>query len=409
MRQLTGADASFIYFDTPKMPGHVFSMWLYDPSTAPGGRVTFKGILDHYRQRLHVSDVFRQKLVHVPMGLDHPYWVNDADFDLEYHVRHIALPKPGDWRQLCIQAARLHSRPLDMTRPPWEATVIEGLDNVDGLPPGSFAIMQKTHHAAVDGMTLFEIISAIHDRSPDAEPPPATEEWYPDQVPQPWELLARAAARNALTPMRMARLMMRSMPGNQERFLRQRLDVPPMSPAPRTPFSIAVSGHRVIDGCRFDLADLKRVKSAVAGATVNDAVLAIIGGALRRYLLDQGSLPAEPLRAMAPVSLRSPTDGGVAGNQVGAMIVSLATHIADPLERLARVQESTHQSKQFNDAIDARTLSQFSEFVPGGLATMGARMASQFEMATRNAPIVNTVVSNVPGPQVPLYFAGRGS
>jgi diacylglycerol O-acyltransferase / wax synthase len=406
VQQLTGADASFLYFDTPKVPGHVFSLWLYDPSTAPGGKVTFKGILDHYQHRLHVARMFRQKLVHVPMGLDHPYWINDADFDLEFHVRHIALPKPGDWRQLCIQAARLHSRPLDLSRPPWEATVIEGLDNVEGLPPGSFAVMQKTHHAAVDGITMFEIISAIHDREPEATPPAPTEEWKPEREPTPWELLVRAAFNNASAPLRFAQLMSQALPGNRERMLQQELELPSMSPAPRTRFSGPVSGHRVLEGCRFDLAELKRIKSTVEGATVNDAVIAIVGGALRTYLSKKGELPEEPLRCMVPISLRPPGEPGSAGNQVGAMVASLATDVEHPRDRLAAVRESTHRSKRFNEAIDAHTLSKFSELVPGGLAMMGARVATQFEMATRTAPIVNTVVSNVPGPQVPLYLAG---
>ena len=138
-------------------------MWIYDQSSAPGGKVTFKGILDHVGSRLHVSRTFRQRLVEVPLGLDHPYWIEDPDFDLEYHVRHIALPRPGDWRQFCIQVARLHSRPLDRSRPLWEMYVIEGLDDVDGLPAGSFAIMTKIHHAAIDGVTLLEITSALHD------------------------------------------------------------------------------------------------------------------------------------------------------------------------------------------------------------------------------------------------------
>ena len=180
MQQLSGMDASFIYFETPNAPVHIFSCSIYDPSTAPSGKVTFKGILDHYERRLHVSRTFRQKLVQVPMGLDHPYWIEDRDFDLEYHVRHIALPAPGDWRQLCIQVARLHSRPLDLNRPLWEATVIEGLDNVEGVPPGSFAVMQKTHHAAIDGVSLLEIISAVHDHEPDAEPPVPDKEWRPE-------------------------------------------------------------------------------------------------------------------------------------------------------------------------------------------------------------------------------------
>ena len=170
MQQLSGMDASFVYFETPARPMHVAGLSIYDPSTAPGGKVTFKGILANFQERIHLARTFRQKMVPVPMNLDHPYWVEDRDFDLEFHVRHIALPKPGDWRQLCILAARLHSRMLDLSRPLWETYVIEGLDNVEGVPRGSFALLQKTHHAAIDGMSGMEMTSAIHDLTPTAEP-----------------------------------------------------------------------------------------------------------------------------------------------------------------------------------------------------------------------------------------------
>ena len=185
MQQLSGMDASFVYLETPSAPMHVAGLSIYDPSTAPGGKVTFKGILANFQERIHLARTFRQKMVQVPMNLDHPYWVEDKDFDLEFHVRHIALPKPGDWRQLCILAARLHSRMLDLSRPLWETYVIEGLDNVEGVPPGSFALLQKTHHAAIDGMSGMEMTSAIHDLTPTPEPPATTDTWQRRGGPEP--------------------------------------------------------------------------------------------------------------------------------------------------------------------------------------------------------------------------------
>ncbi len=408
MQQLSGMDASFVYFETPATPMHVAGVSIYDPSTAPGGTVTFKGILASFQERLHLARTFRQKMVQVPMNLDHPYWVEDKDFDLEFHVRHIALPQPGDWRQLCIQVARLHSRMLDLSRPLWETYVIEGLDHVEGVPPGSFALLQKTHHAAIDGVSGMEMTSAIHDLTPEPQPPGTIDTWQGEDDPSPLTLLSRAALNNGTRPMHFGRVVARTVPGlgrvtNQLR--RRQLQLPSTS-APRTPFNGTVSAHRVVDARRFDLGEIRRMKNAVEGATVNDVVLAIVGGGLRAYLLRRAELPAEPLLAMAPISVRTESEKGSQGNQVSSMVVSVASNIADPLERLTAVRESTHQAKEFTRAVGARTLTDYSQFIPGGLAALASRTASRFEMANRVDPAANCVVTNVPGPREPLYFAG---
>ena len=408
MQQLSGMDASFVYFETPTSPMHVAGLSIYDPSTAPGGAVTFKGILDNVERRLHLSRVFRQKMVRVPMDLDHPYWVEDEDFDLEFHVRHIALPRPGDWRQLCIQVARLHSRGLDLNRPLWELYVIEGLDNVEGVPAGSFALFQKTHHAAVDGVSGMEIMSAINDLVPEAEPPAPDGDWHPEADPDPWTLLGRAGLNNALKPLHYARVLGRTMPGlgRMQRQLQRNELQAPASSAPRTRFNGNISAHRVVGSQELDLAAMKALKNTVPGVTVNDGVLATVGGALRRYLEAKGELPGESMIAMAPISVRSEEQKKAAGNQVSVMNVLLGTDIEDPRKRLEAVRESTHQQKAFSSALGAHTLSEYSQFLPGGLAALGARAASRMEMANVGNPTFNTVVTNVPGPQVPLYFAG---
>ena len=153
MKQMQGLDAAFVAMESPAGPAHIGSILIYDPSTAPNGFVRFKDILNFIRGRLHLADIMRQKMVKVPFGIDYPYWVNDSSFDLEFHVRHVALPSPGDWRQLYIQAARIFARPLDLSRPPWEVTVIEGLDNVEGVAKGSYAMVTKVHHSAIDGVS----------------------------------------------------------------------------------------------------------------------------------------------------------------------------------------------------------------------------------------------------------------
>jgi len=324
-------DASYIYLEQPRQPMHVGSIAIYDPSTAPGGEVTFKGILEHIAGRVPLVPSFRQKLARVPLDVDHPYWVNDPDFDLEFHVRHIALPRPGDWRQLCIQAARLHARELDLQRPLWEFYVIEGLDNVEGVPPGSFALVSKVHHAAIDGVSGAEMTAVIHDLEPDVPPPTSSDTYEVGPQPSPIELLTRAGINNLAQPFRFAKLVRRTARNTMRNLNALAASAPTV---PRTRFSGSITAHRAVDGVAFDLAEVKRIKSAVPGATVNDAVLAVVAGALRRYLSEKGELPDTPLQALAPISVRTEGEAGTMGNQVATMTVGLPVTIADPLERL---------------------------------------------------------------------------
>jgi WS/DGAT/MGAT family acyltransferase len=405
MQQLSGLDAAFLYFETPNAPMHIAGFAIYDQSTAPGGLVTFKSILRNVEERLHRARCFRQKLVTVPFDLDHPYWIEDADFDLEFHVRHIALPKPGDWRQLCIQVARLHSRPLDLTRPLWEMTVIEGLDHVPGLPPGSFALVTKIHHAAIDGVSGSELTAAIHDVEPGAPVPPPKKPWKPEAEPSYLELGARAAFHNARNPFRLARMVGRSIPA-VARFRQQSAARPSdaSQDVPRTRFNGSVSPHRVVEGRRFDLGEIREIKKTTTGATVNDAVIAICGGALRKYLEAHGELPEQTLWAMTPISVRSDDERGAAGNQVSATTMAVRSDIADPAERLALVTEGSQRSKALTNAIGARLLSDYTQFIPGAVAGLAARAWSRFGVANRIDPFFNTVITNVPGPQHDLYW-----
>ena len=253
MQQLTGMDASFLHSEMDNAPMHIGPLLIYDVSTAPDGFVRFKDILRTFEERLDRSTVFRRKLANVPLNLDQPYWVEDEHFDLEFHVRHIALPKPGDWRQLCIQVARLHARPLDRSRPLWEAYVIEGLDNVEGLPKGSFALFLKIHHAAIDGATGTEIIGAIHDLSVAAEPVPEANAWRPERMPGNVTLLWRASLANLRHPFRLAKVVGKSAPawrrlrvGEKEKKFRS------LGEKERTRFNGPISPHRVFGAVNYD-------------------------------------------------------------------------------------------------------------------------------------------------------------
>src|SRR4051794_1135640 len=275
MQQLNAHDARFVHFDNEDWAAHGGMVAIYDPFTAPGGQVRFKDILAHVDRRLSRSPIFRRRLVRVPLDLDHPYWIEDENFDLEFHVRHTRLPEPADWRQLCITVARLDSRPLDLSRPLWEMYVIEGLDNVDGVPAGSYAVFTKLHHAAVDGHSMRDIISGIHDLTPEPDGASRADDWEPEERPGAASLLARATVNNLMrAPLRTARATARMAPATRllpGALLGSGSDGGSLVPrsVPRTRFQGAVTPHRVLDGRRFPLDEVRAMRSLVDGATVN--------------------------------------------------------------------------------------------------------------------------------------------
>jgi WS/DGAT/MGAT family acyltransferase len=330
MRQLSRHDAGFLYADTVHANANVTFVQIYDPSTAPGGAVRFKSILAHIQGRLHQSPIFRSKLLRVPFELDEPYWVEDEYFDLEYHVRHIALPKPGDWRQFCIQASRIHARALDLNRPLWEIYVIEGLDSITDLPPGSFALLTKIHHAAIDVESRNEFIELLHDRSPrppKAQPP---QPWFPESAPGPLALLSRAALHRAFSPLKWMEPLTRTLP-KALTFARDVLH--PEHHLSATRFHAVVSPHRVFDTRRFLVAEFEAIRALVPGATVDDAVLAVCAGGLRSYLARQAELPEADLTAQVPEQAPGATQG--------TRRIQLGTSIADPVQRLAWIHAQT--------------------------------------------------------------------
>ena len=409
MQQLSAQDASFVYLETPHTPMHIGSVAIYDPSTAPGGFVRFKDILRFIEARLGGARSFRQRLVRVPFDLDHPYWIEDPEFDLEYHVRHIALPKPGDWRQLCIQAARLHSRPMDLTKPLWEFTVVEGLDNIEGLPPGCFAIISKVHHAAIDGMSGVEMSAAVHSTSPDVTPLAGEDRWKGEHMPQVADLLVRSYVNGLVQPMRALETIGRSLPGMARLTADVRrgdVSLGNVRPAPRTRLNGKVGAHRVWDAVPFPMKDIRAIKDAVPGATVNDVVLSIVGGGLRHWLKLHDDLPRETVTAMAPISVRGDGEKAAMGNLVSAMVVGLGTQIEDPVERLRFVHSEAVNSKAMTNAVGAKNLADYSQLIPSGLAGLGARLYTRIGAARAHAPAFNCVVTNVPGSRVPLYFCG---
>lgn len=409
MDQLSPQDAAFLYMETGHNLGHVTSVVVYDPSTVPGGRtVRFKDIIAHVEERMQASPLMRRRLVRVPLELDFPYWADDEYFDIEYHLRHGRLPAPGDWRQFCIHIARYHSRPLDMNRPLWEMYVIEGLDSIEGLPRGAYAIATKIHHAAVDGASMMKFFGALADIDNQGTPALPLEPAAPVPSPRPGvvDMARRAAFNNLRSPVGMADALLRSAPGvyhAMEKRLRggrrERHKVP------ATRFNAPVAPNKMFDATVFPLDDLKAVRPAVPGCTINDVVLAICSGGLRRYLAHHGELPEEPLVAWVPINARpgGASDTGSEGNNITAMTTPIFTDLADPLERLAAIAGSTRESKEAKSGISARLMTDLSQHIPAATQVLASRLVIQSGVAGRTC---NLFVSNVPGPQVPTYMNG---
>jgi WS/DGAT/MGAT family acyltransferase len=425
MRQLSGADSMFLQFERGNNFMHVASLAIYDPSTAPGGGVRFKDVLQHFATRIAQFPQFRRRLVSLPLSLDRPYWVESDSIDVEFHVRHIAVPHPGDWRQLCIQVARLHSRPLDRSKPLWEAYVIEGLHNVPGAPPGSFALYTKLHHSIVDGESGTEIMRALHSLTPesidfDAEERSASGIYHADREPTLVELYSRALAHNVQKLPGIARFSLgtarkvaslgaealtRFNNQGQGGFLanvRSLLtgDLSSLLPRmpPQTRFSRDVSAHRVFEAVSLPLVDFRAIRQQVPKATINDQFLCIVGGALHAYLSAKKELPDTSMVAMVPMTLRGQEKGGDVGNQVGFTLMPVHSEIEDPLDRLRAICDAAATSKRVTDAIGKELARDLLETLPSIVADPLLRNVQ--------TPRIGLIVSNVRGPDVPLYMAG---
>ena len=427
MKQLTGIDATFLFMETSSQFGHVSSYSVYERPDRD-----YEPLAAWRRQiarRLHLLEPLRRRLRVVPLGLDHPYWIDDPDFDLDFHVRHTAAAPPGDDHQIGELVARIVARPLDRSRPLWESYVIEGLAD------DRFAILTKVHHATVDGASGVELLTLMLDHDPEGDELPTAEEWTPDRVPSDGEMilrglggLIRKPARAALLTARTGReigLMTRNpvmvAAANQVRsglrgplgtllnLGRQREEageavgpLPSFTP-PRTPFNAPISPHRRFAFRSVPLQTIKDIKSAL-GATVNDVVMAVCAGGLRSWLMKHDALPDGPLVAMVPVSVRTGEEAERWTNRVSAIMASLPVDEPDPIERVRRVHEAMVDAKQLFDAVPAESLTDFAQFPPPAVFALAMRTATR--LTNRYGMPVNVTISNVPGPREPLYTAG---
>ncbi|MBT4521199.1 MAG: wax ester/triacylglycerol synthase family O-acyltransferase [Halieaceae bacterium] len=405
MEQLSGQDAMFLHAELDGLPQHIGGVSIYDQSTAEGGTVRFKQILKMLDSRVHLSPIFRRKLAVVPMGLGRPYWVEDPDFDLEYHVRHIALPKPGDWRQLCILAARLHSQPLQRDRPLWEMYVIEGLNNVEGIPKKSFALLLKVHHCAMDGATGALFMNIVHDLTPEISQPEAAPPWIVER-PSNLRMLGRAYVDAWKKPGQIVNMLQQGGSAfNRIRQGKKHHDFHTLDAKQRTRFQGKISRHRVVEGRKFDFEVIRAIKNTLPGVTVNDVMLTIVAGGLRKYLQSKNELPEQTLVTGCPIDVRSVEEKSAGGNMVGFMNVGLRTDIEDPVERLKAVHQEALSAKSYAQALGPRLMVDLTDVMPGNVLSLAIRAASTTGLAEASV-IQNTIVTNVPGAPFQLYMCG---
>src|SRR6478735_1753411 len=402
MDRLSGLDASFLYLETPSQLLHVCGVILLDPETIPEG-YAFETFKDELEKRIDGVPMFHRKLKQVPLGIDHPVWVDDEDFDIDRHVHRMALPTPGGEKELADLCGHMAGIPLDRSRPLWEFVVIEGLES------GKVAVFTKMHHCTVDGVSGANAISFLCSLEPDAPPlESAPKGGAETRTPGDAELFARGLVTNLGKPVAVAKLVAPTTGVLTKTIGRARSGTAMAAPlrAPRTSFNGTITGHRTVALADVSLEKIKEIKNAVPGATVNDVVLTLCGGALRRYLDERGELPSSSLVASVPVSVRGASKKESGSNKVSTIFSRLGTDVADPLERLAQVSEGNTNAKEHHKAIPADTLQDWAEFAAPRTFGLAVRMVSSLRLADTGPVIHNLVISNVPGPPVPLYFIG---
>jgi WS/DGAT/MGAT family acyltransferase len=395
--RLSSTDASFLTNESSSSHMHVGAVLIFE-----GPPPRYEDFLDHVRSRLDLVPRFRQKLVFPPFEAGRPLWVDDPVFNLSYHVRHTALPSPGSEGQLRRLTGRVFSQALDRSKPLWEMWLVQGLER------NRFALLSKTHHALVDGVAGVDISTVLFDVQPVPEPAEAEREWIPNPEPSTVQLVARGVADLAAVPLKAAERLANAVqhPEGTARRVGEGLEALSevawnfANPAPDVPLNVEIGTHRRFVWTRSELATFKRIKDALGG-TVNDVVLAVVTGALRKWLDRRGiSTAGLELRALVPVSIRAEDERGQLGNRIAAMRGPLPVYVEDPVRRLQVVRKAMGELKQSKQALGAEVISRMNDFAPPTLLAQ----ASRINFSTR---LFNLIVTNVPGPQIPLYVLGR--
>lgn len=408
MRMLSALDATFIYLESDHSPMAIGGVYVIDASDTPAD-FSYESWCTLVESRLALSNVFRERLVEVPWDLSFPYWVRDPGFDLDDHLPRATLAPPGGMSELMQLAADTWGRVLDRERPLWEITFVKGLDSIPGISRGSFALITKVHHAAVDGQASNEMMSALFDTTPVVRDIDVADTWEPEQLPSTLDVITRSWSKAGKKALDLASFVGRVAAGTAnlktDRRLKQLEPPPRLLSAPATIFNQTLNSRRTFWGKNFDFERIRAIRKAVPGVTINDVVLAVCAGGLRGYLSERGDLPAKPLVAMAPISVREKQEGGgnAMGNQVSAMLVSLATDIENAADRLVHIRANTQRSKIQASALPANKI---TEFLPSETLAAAARVYTRTRLGGHHRPFFNVTITNVPGPPTALYVAG---
>ena len=406
MRTLSALDATFLYLESNHSPMAIGGVYLIDAKDTPSD-FNYESWHRVVADRLQCSPVFRQRLVEVPWGLSHPSWINDPDFDMDIHLPRLALASPGGKEQLMDLAADIWSRVLDRSRPLWELSLVEGVNNYPGLSPGSWALITRVHHAAVDGGAATDMMTALLDHTPEIRQVEEKDTWKPETLPSTLSMISKSWGNVGNKAADLAGFAGKVIVGTarlkSDKRIRKLNPPPRMLSAPRTIFNGPVNSRRMYWGMDFDFQRVRALRPFVDGATVNDVILAVCAGGLRKYLMEKEALPVKPLVAMAPISVRETNAQKTGGNEVSAMLVDLATDVADPLQRLQRIHDNTQSSKVHANALPAN---QLTEFIPSETLAAAARVYTRTRLGAQHRPFFNITITNVPGPPFPLYVAG---
>lgn len=407
IQQVSGQDATFLYAESPSSPMHVATLTIVE------GSIEFNDFKEIVASKLHLIPKFRKRLLNVPLNLDYPYWVDDPNFDIDLHINRLKLPDPSNWKTLREMTSAIFSSPLDLRRPLWSISFIEGLDEVSQVPKGSIAIVSKIHHVMIDGSSGVGIMGILFDKNKEDKnkKPAPTRPYEPEPLPDGISLLLKSSYGFFKNPLKVPKLIGETafslLKGKMKSQLNSKKSIHKNSfSTPKTIFNESVSPRRTW-GTAILAFDRINTLRKIMNVSVNDLILAICAGGIRKYLEEKEKLPVQPLVANVPISIRVKGDKQKMDNQISNMLVKIATHIKDPIKRLEYIQEQTNMGKSRHKAVGAKALSKMADAVPFGLANLAAGLYTRYNIKEFHRPPFNVTITNVPGPQNPLYLKGH--